>query len=474
MDPHVYVTASVLLPRLLGLIYIFVFGAFIFQMKGLFGAEGIRPIGQFLEFIKYRLGKWRFHHIPTLFWINSSDRALLTLVITGTIFSILLMFGILPPIMLFLLFILHLSIVSAGQDFLSFGWESFLLEIVCNAFFLSLTSPPNPLIWISLSLLLFRFHFQAGVSKLKSRDLNWRNLSAIWYHYQSQPLPNTQAWYFHKLPLSIHKVSTALMFFAELVVPFFVFGRDDLRFVAFLFLFGLQFFIWFTGNLSYLNHLTSVFCVILVSDHWFKMLLDWTITPPPPSLIYVDVFVSAVGACLIFMQLISLWNYFMPPNPTFYRILNWVQPYHIINRYGIFAIMTTKRYEIIIEGSDDEVKWKEYLFRYKPSELTRRPGRISPYQPRIDWQAWFLPFSNYHEESWFQDFLVRLLQGSPHVLKLLRYNPFPEKPPKYIRALIYDYEFTSVKEKKETGAWWRRTYAGIYSPVLYLKPINNS
>lgn len=468
MDTHDYYTAAALLPRLLGFIYFFVFFPFLFQMKGLYGKEGIQPIATYLEYIKYRLGRRRFRYIPSIFWFGASDRAQMGLIGAGMFLSILLMLNVYPPLMLLSLYILHLSLLSAGQDFMSFGWEQFLLEINVNTILLTLTSPPNPIVWISLNLLLFRFHFQAGVSKIFSRDVNWRNLTAIWYHYQSQPLPNTQAWYVYKLPLWFHKASTAMMFFVELVVPFFIFAPDDFRFITFILLVGLQLNIWFTGNFSYLNYMTVVLCIVLVSDTWFKTLIGWSIPAPEPSSIIVDSIVTVLGACLLFLQVISLWNYFMPVS-TFRKILDWVYSFHIANRYGIFAVMTTKRYEIVVEGSDDGVNWKEYLFQYKPSELDRRPRRISPYQPRLDWQAWFLPFTDYYSEPWFQNFLVRLLQGSPYVLKLLRHNPFPEKPPRFIRALAYDYIFSTAEEKKKSGVWWTREYVGFYSPTLSLK-----
>lgn len=468
MDPQYYTIAAELLPRVLGVIYFIVFAPFIFQIKGLFGHNGIQSIDSYLKFIKSRLGNRRFYLIPTLFWINASDAALLALVWTGTALSIFLTFGFCPPLLLLLLYVLHLSLVAAGQDFLSFGWEMFFLEITFNTIFLSLSSPPNPFIWISLNLLLFRFFFQAGVSKIFSRDVNWRNLKAIWYHYQSQPIPNATAWYVHKLPLWFHKTTTAFMFFIELIVPFFIFGTQEMRLITFILFVGLQISIHLTGNFSYLNFLSSAFCVILISDYYWKAIAGLSLSISEASSLPVDILVSIVGIGLLFLQIVSLWNYFMP-NRTFYKILDWFHPYHIVNRYGIFAIMTTKRHEIIVEGSDDGVKWEEYLFYHKPSELNRRPRRISPYQPRLDWQAWFLPFTNYHSELWFQNFLVRLLQGSPDVLKLLRHNPFPQKAPRHIRALVYDYEFTSAQEKKETGNWWRRVYIGIYSPTLSLK-----
>lgn len=455
--PASYQIAIHLFPRLIGLIYLFLFFPFLFQIRGLLGEQGILPIKRYLQNASY-LGKRRFYWIPTLFWLFSSDRALLATLAIALLLSLALILGGPPLVLLPLLYLLHLSIVSGGQDFLSFGWEMFFIEIVCNAFFLSMG--PNLFVWMSINLLLFRFNFQAGISKLLSGDRNWRSLTALKFHYQSQPLPNTQAWYFEKLPLWFHKLSTLFMFFAELVAPFAIFGGERMRLIAFIFLGGLQLIIWFTGNFSYLNHMTLCFCTLLLGDSY---LFAAPAQEPSSSLL-----LSSVGALLIALQLISLWNYFLP-NRRLQTILGWLSPFHLINRYGIFAVMTTRRDEIVVEGSEDGVHWEEYLFRYKPSEVGRRPRRISPYQPRLDWQAWFLPFSDFSSRVWFQNFLLRLLQGSPPVLKLLRHNPFPEKPPKYIRALVYEYEFSDAKTKRESGAWWSRRLLGAYSTVFSLK-----
>lgn len=469
LDPQNYTISVELFTRLLGLVYFFVYFAFIFQIKGLLGTNGILPIGHFLHFVKNRFGLRSYYLIPSVFWLNSSDRALMSAVLTGTITSILLMGNIYAPLMLSILYVLHLSITSTGQDFLSFGWEMFLLEITFHAIFLSMTAVPNIFIWISLNFLLFRFHFQAGAVKLLSGDPNWRNLTALAFHYQTQPLPNTQAWYIHKLPMSFHKLSTFFTHAAELIVPFgIIFGNQEIRLAVFFILFGLQAVIWFTGNFSYLNHLTGVFCIILISNTYLYPLLNWTL-PIQESSLPMDIFLSIIGAILLTIQVINLWNHFFPPNQLFAVCLRWIQPFHLANRYGIFAVMTTKRYEVIVEGSDDGVTWKEYFFYFKPSEITRRPRRISPFQPRIDWQIWFLPFTNYYTEVWFQNFLYHLLKGTPNVLKLIRHNPFSEKPPQFIRAHLYDYVFSDFKTKKEKGEWWTRTYVKPYSPTLSLK-----
>lgn len=347
--------------------------------------------------------------------------------------------------------------------------EGFLLEVTVNAFFLSLTQIPNIFVWLSVNFLLFRFHLQGGAVKLLSRDVNWRNLKAIAFHYQSQPIPNTQAWYVHKLPMWFHKASTLLMHIIELVVPFgVIFGNEELRLIVFFLFFGLQFFIWFTGNFSFLNYLTVVLCVILIGDKYLIPFFGEPSAAQIPS-ISLQFILSIAGLTLLGLQFINVWYYLIKPIKTFEKIVSWLYPLHIANRYGIFAVMTTERVEIVVEGSNDGVNWKEYCFYYKPSDLNRRPRRISPYQPRIDWQIWFLPFTQYEYAHWFQQFLGHLLLGSKHVLSLIRINPFPDKPPKYIRSLSYLYEFSDKKTKKETGQWWVRKYLRPYSPVLRMK-----
>lgn len=184
--------------------------------------------------------------------------------------------------------------------------------------------------------------------------------------------------------------------------------------------------------------------------------------------LWIDASLTIAGSVLMLLQLLRLWSHYFP-NRKLEKLFSVLASFYIVNRYGIFAVMTTTRFEIVIEGSEDEQEWKEYLFRYKPSEITRRPRRISPFQPRLDWQVWFLPFTSFHSERWFQHFIYHLLKGTPDVLILLRSNPFPKKPPKYIRVLMYIYEFSSRDEKKSNGWWWRRIYVEQYSPTLTLK-----
>ena len=259
------------------------------------------------------------------------------------------------------------------------------------------------------------------------------------------------------------------MFYAELIVPWFIFSPPEIRLFVFTQLVGLQFVIWFTGNLSFLNHMTVVSCLILLHNQFLESVSFLAFPLKEPSFLIWHVVISLLGMGYLFLQVINLWQSFYPIR-TFQRILEFFYPYHLAYPHGIFAVMTTKRYEIIVEGSADGILWKEYEFYFKPDDLSWRPRRISPFQPRLDWQAWFLPFGTFGvgRQAWFQSFLARLLQGSKPVLKLLRTNPFPEAPPTYVRALVYDYKFTTFAEKKATGNWWKREYRGTYSPILQL------
>ncbi|MCP5507623.1 MAG: lipase maturation factor family protein [Chlamydiales bacterium] len=465
-DPESYVLTRELFLRLLGVIYFIIFFPYLFQIRGLLGKEGILPIGKLLPYVYDRLGARAYTTLPSIFWFNCTDTALMAVAFTGTALGVLLACGIYPFVMIFLLYVLYLSIVSTGQDFLSFGWDVFILEITCNAFFLSLTEVPNIFCWISINILVIRFHIQAGAVKLQSRDKNWWNLTALKYHYQTQPLPNTQAWYIHKFPMWFHKLSCLLMFAIELVVPLFAFGPDWMRFAVWGLCVGLQVMIWFTGNFAYLTYLTVALCTVLLSDAYLSPVFGSPL-PAEQTSLWLSLPLSAIGITLITLQCLQFWHHFFPTG-WIGRLIYALSAFHIVNRYGIFAVMTTKRYEIVIEGSDDGIDWKEYEFKYKPSEVDRRPRRISPYHPRLDWQAWFLPFSSYQEQKWFQNFLYRLLQGKEPVCKLLRHNPFVEQPPRYIRAVAYDYVFTTWLEKQETGNWWKRTLVGNFSPILQL------
>ena len=156
--------------------------------------------------------------------------------------------------------------------------------------------------------------------------------------------------------------------------------------------------------------------------------------------------------------------------PSFARqLVSWQAPFDLANTYGLFAVMTTSRIEIVVEGSNDGQTWRAYEFKYKPGNVARRPPWVAPYQPRLDWQMWFAALGNYQENPWFSNFMIRILQGTPEVTALLASNPFPNGPPRYVRAVAYDYHFSDFSARQATGDWWRRERKGLYFPEVSLQ-----
>jgi len=327
-------------------------------------------------------------------------------------------------------------------------------------------------------LLLFRLMFSSGVVKLASGDPTWRSLTALRYHYETQPLPTRAAWYFHQLPGGFQDLSVLVMFFIELCLPFLIFGPKYLRITAAAGITFLQVLIFITGNYGFFNLLAIALCLLLVDDSsWPKR---WgpsgnerraTRLKPWPKSIQVSLAVFIVLMSLV--QVTALFSQrFQWPAPIGY-LIQASGPFYIVNSYGLFAVMTTIRPEIIIEGSSDSNTWLPYEFKYKPGDLKRAPMQVAPYQPRLDWQMWFAALGNYKNNPWFLNFMVRLLQGSPEVLKLLANNPFPERPPRYIRATLYRYRFTDFAARRREGTWWQREKMWPYVPPLSLREPNS-
>ncbi len=477
-----YRTSADLFLRALGVIYLIAFLSFWVQAHGLIGAQGILPVGETIRLVAEQGHPLRY---PTLFWFNQSDIFLHVLCGGGALLA--LGAAVFPVSCLFflLLWIGYLSIVTAGGPFLSFQWDALLLEAGLLAVFLApwklptrrgAIVPTRLVAWL-YRWLLFRFMFASGVVKLTSGDPAWRNLTALTYHYETQPLPNLLAWYAHHLPESIHVVSAAVMFFVELVVPFFIFAPRRLRTAACVVLAGLQFGIALTGNYTYFNLLAAALCLWLIDDvSWTKRLralfsgaetgqgtiqrIQRLATVP---LAVIVVILSLVYLCSFSLRL-------NPPWPHSLVTLNRaVTPYHIVNSYGLFQVMTTRRPEIILEGSRDGKTWLPYEFRYKPGAPARRPPVVAPHQPRLDWQMWFAALGHYRQSPWFVRFCLRLLDGAPPVLGLLARNPFPDTPPRYLRAELFDYRFTTPRERSRNGQWWTRTRLKAYLPTIQRK-----
>ncbi|HVV70194.1 MAG TPA: lipase maturation factor family protein, partial [Verrucomicrobiae bacterium] len=475
------------------------FGSLWLQVSGLIGKDGIMPatdlMSQARRFVDAEaMGLGRFHLLPTLCWFGAPDWFLRLQCGAGCGLALLLMAGVAQPLCLGLLWVLYLSLTSVGSDFLAFQWDNLLLETGFLAIFLAPCqwlpqpsrerAPPGTAIWL-LRVLLFKLMFLSGVVKLTSEDSSWRNLSALSYHYQTQPLPTWIAWYAAQLPLWFQKASCALMLLIELVVPFLIFLPRRVRLFGAAALALLQILILLTGNYTYFNWLTLALCLLLCDDFFLGRFWPWKRSSPvqdktaPPSAwgLANRAMRALVAFVFIGLALIQI-SVALGQDPSWLRparaLERWLGPFRTVNSYGLFAVMTTERPEIIVEGSVDGQVWNEYQFPYKPGDLTRRPRFVAPFQPRLDWQMWFAALGTYRQNPWFLDFCVRLLQNSPDVVKLLQVNPFPASPPRYVRAQRYEYRFTTLEERARTGAWWKRSYRGIYLPPVSLEMLQKA
>jgi hypothetical protein len=451
LSPH---DLTWLLPRLLGVVYLLAFTSLAVQIPGLYGSRGILPVRSHLEALHRRAGDRAWRLAPSLFWFGSSDRTLLGSAILGAALSLLLSAGGPALPLLVFLWLLYLSFASVGQEFLSYQWDALLLETGFMTIFLPLADPAPPLAVIGYCCFLFRFMFSAGVVKLNSGDPTWRTLTALCYHYETQPLPNRVGWYAHQLPVSLQKLSVVATFVMEIGVPFLALGPAPARLAGFFLLTFFQILIFATGSYGFFNILAMVLLVPLLAE----------IRAP---LLPIDPAGQAVSAVFLlflllnFCQLLRLFH-----RPAWLRgLLGPFSPCMISNPYGLFAVMTTNRFEFVIEGSNDGEGWHPYEFRWKPGDPARPPRQAAPHQPRLDWQMWFAALDPRTMEPWLGNLLVRLLEGSAPVLALLGHNPFPDAPPHRIRLSVYRYEFATLAQRRTSGLWWQRTLVGRYAPM---------
>ena len=472
-EPPRHDLVSFLFLRLFGLIYFAAFASFGVQALGLIGSHGILPLAQLVDALDARVGPVRFFLMPMLFWWSASDVSIQAACWAGAALSFLLVLNLVPRLSLFLLYVLYLSLLYAGQTFMSYQWDTFLLEAGFLSLLMSFAQRPG--VWL-LRWLLFRFLFMSGVVKLLSGDPNWWSLSALSYHFLTQPLPTPLAWYAAHLPPGILRLATAGMFFVELVLPFFIFFPRRIRFFAAFGILVLQSCILITGNYNWFNLQTLLLCLLLFDDAALQKVLPQRLIrrlPVRPDRAAPRTIVRMTVCCwalvLVFCSLVQMDVRFggSPPAVT-QRLAALLEPLHMVSGYGLFAVMTTQRDEIVIEGSYDGVQWHEYEFRYKPGELARRPPWNIPHQPRLDWQMWFASLDDPRRLRWFQLFLQKLLENEPAVTALLEKNPFTNKPPRYVRAQFYDYTYSGSGEKAQ-GLWWDRRLLGSYFPTVYLK-----
>ena len=456
------------------------------QLPGLYGAEGIVPVAEFLAGLEQRLPWSERWKLPTLFWLGASDAALSAVCASGIAFSVLAVLGLLPRIALAALWASYLSFVSVGAPFLDFQWDALLLEAGFLAIWLApgglrpfareLAPPPSVHLWLARWLLV-RLMLLSGLVKLLSGDECWWDLSALDYHYWTQPLPHRLSHVVQHLPSWFQRLSVLVMFAIELGAPLLVFGPRRCKQAAAGAIVLLMALISATGNYGFFNLLTVVLCIPLLDDRAWRVLL-WRATPlavpsalstpraPGRRRIATLVFASAVvfltGASALLGLGLSL------PAPI-ERVHAWAAPLTSFNSYGLFRVMTRARPELVLEGSRDGETWEPYLFHHKPVELERAPTCAGLHMPRLDWQLWFaaLEHDRPYRSSWYPHFLERLLSGSAPVLALLRTNPFPDAPPRFLRSTVYSYEFSSPAERR-AGTWWRRRDPRPFFPTVTL------
>lgn len=479
--------------RALGIIYLIAFASLWTQIDGLIGSNGILPADQFMSQAKEQMksagiGPDRFRILPTLCWLNSSDWFLQFQCAAGVGLSLLLIAGIAPAPCLFLLWVVYLSLSAIGREFMSFQWDILLLETGFLAIFFaprqllprpSREAPPSRLVILLFRWLLFRLMFESGCVKLLSGDGLWKNFTALSVHYQTQPLPTWIGWYAHQFPMWVQKISCLGMFFIELVVPFLFFAPRRIRFWAGVITASLQALILLTGNYTFFNWLTLALCLLLLDDFSFARFLPEKFRAlftnhesrviNPHWILFrriATVSLAVVILALTSLQLVTMFGVRSTLLNPLASAHNWLSSFRSVNRYGLFAVMTPLRPEIIVEGSNDGINWLPYEFKHKPGDLMKKPGFIAPHQPRLDWQMWFAALGTWRQNPWFVSFVVRLQQNSPATLALLKSNPFPKSPPRYLRAMLYEYRFTNLEERKLTGAWWKVIPIGEYLPPI--------
>jgi lipase maturation factor 1 len=485
--------------RLLGLTYFVAFASLGVQVAGLAGDGGIQPVARLLEAARSQGAG--FGRLPTLcLWLGGSDAALHGLCIAGALCGLLLMAGILPSLSAAAAWVLYLSLCAPIEPFMSFQWDALLLEAGLIAIFLPphvlrlrfrQPAAPSRLARFLLVWLLIRIMFSSGVVKLASNDAAWWNLTALTYHYWTQPLPPWTAWYFDKMPLAAHRACCFIMFAIELAVPFLLFLPRRLRHFGGASILALMAVIMASGNYGFFNLLTGFLCIPLFDDHAWRRLkgflrietprpaghvtraLRWAAAPALWLLFWLTwvPFGRVVEAAQAIAGARAPWR---PPRPpALYALYRQAAPFRSVNHYGLFAVMTKSRDEITLQGSDDGVAWKDYAFRWKPGDAIRRPRFCVGHMPRLDWQMWFAALGDVRGNPWLVNAMERLLEGQPDALDLLAENPFPDKPPRYVRATAQAYRFTTRDERRSTGAWWRiEGEPRIYCPPMEIRPRN--
>ncbi|MGW0946989.1 lipase maturation factor family protein [Streptomyces sp. NPDC002623] len=458
-----YGLSRLVFQRALAGVYLVAFLTAALQFRALLGERGMLPVPRFVEQVPFR-------RAPSLFHLRYSDRLFAACAWTGCAVSAALLAGLdglLPlgaAMALWLVpWALYLSIVNVGQTWYSFGWESLLLETGFLAVFLGNDEVGPPILVLFLMRwILFRVEFGAGLIKMRG-DACWRQLTCLYHHHETQPMPGPLSWFFHRLPKPLHRVEAAANHVTQLVVPFLLFAPQPVATAAASLMILTQLWLVASGNFAWLNWIAIVLAVPALE-------LPGGQRSFPAAPVWYEAVVLAVAALLLFLSyhpVVNMLSRRQVMNRSF-------DPLHLVNTYGAFGSVSRIRYEVVVEGTLDDVPredsdWREYEFKGKPGDPRRRPRQFAPYHLRLDWLMWFAALSPSYAGPWFGALVERLLENDRDTLKLLRGSPFPPgEPPRHIRARLFRYRYTTWRELRETGAWWQRTYVREYLPPTRL------
>ncbi len=461
----------------LALVYAAAFASLAVQIDGLAGPDGILPVRRMLEQAFADDGYAALWHLPTLFWLNGSALALQGAAVAGVVLALALALGRGPArAILAALFVLYLSLYHAGQIFMSFQWDYLLLESGFLAILLAGT-PTRLAVWL-VHWLLFRLRFESGYFKLASGDPSWRDFSALDHYFETQPLPHVGSWYAHQLPHWIHATGVGFTFFAELIVPFFMFLPRPFRITAAAITVLAQLLIIATSNHNFINLLTIVLCLFLLDDRIVARVVPGRVGRPREGgaaragpILKLATAAAATLLVALSLDVVLVSQVRRPLPPPLAGFAQIAQASGLGGLFHLFPTMQTERQELRIEGSADGVTWLRYEFRYKPDVPDRAPPFVVPHQPRLDWMMWFLPPQWIDTGYWFTPFLQALRENRPAVTHLLARNPFEGgAPPRQLRVLAYRYRFTTAEQRARTGNWWNAEYLGEYPDVPPRRP----
>jgi len=509
--------------RALGGIYFSAFFSLVFQIRGLIGPDGILPANEYLQAVAHSLGYRRgIWFAPTLLWLSSGPHTLTALCWLGMFASLLVALNAWPRAMLVICFVCFLSFVSAAQDFSSYQSDGMLLEAGFIALFFAppglrpgfgRASPPSRASLFLLQWEWFRIYFESGVAKILGGDPEWRHFTAMDEYYQNGPLPTWIGWYVQHLPHWFHASTAYATLALELGLVWMLFLPRRWRVVCFFIVTPWQLGIILTANYTFLNYFVLALGFLLLDDGFLLRLLpqQWKKSFVPGATTVTEVRPAATkpgeqptrlgearrseqgrqqssnerfrrGFKVVKLSVISvtlgwifysttaelIWMFSTIPLPT--APVAVLEPFRNANRYGLFGIMTRGRYEIEFQGSVDGKTWVAYPFRYKPQDPSKPPGIYAPYQPRFDWNLWFASLGSWRNYPIVLRTEVRLLSNNQDVLTLLENNPFPRDPPRAVRAVIWQYWFTTNSERRAQGLWWRRQLVGLYAPTIEREP----